>query len=291
MREVFAEYYPIDEDRLGALIETALIVVDGEVLLGLYRLHRSQANQVLDTLAALRSRLWLPYAAGRHYQDRRVEVAENQAARYAALSRAFIPPTRAELRQRVAGLEPLDPDAVTTVTDELATVLEHAADRYATMVAELADRAGVLSDPATGPDPIRSRLDHIFAGRVGARCPQSGHPDALWAEVLELADRAESVPVLFLTARCDERWYDGWLRPRPALVGQARAANPAGYAQVPLARLLESTEPVTGVAVGADTLSRWEPEHYPPPGEQPVPPSRRTEASATPATYSGRHCG
>ncbi|MFG1707440.1 PIN-like domain-containing protein [Nonomuraea sp. M3C6] len=75
-----------DDAQHREFFENAMIVLDTNVLLSLYELHASARDEVIDALARVQSRLWLPYQVGLEFVRRRHAVI---AARTRSLSEAL----------------------------------------------------------------------------------------------------------------------------------------------------------------------------------------------------------
>jgi len=82
MKSLFHEYYLPD---LEALWAHGLVALDSSVLLDFYSLSPDAAKDLLDTLKAIKDRLWLPHHVGLEYHRRRLPTIRKELAPYAQL--------------------------------------------------------------------------------------------------------------------------------------------------------------------------------------------------------------
>lgn len=78
MREKFRGYYGLDGSEIDELWESALIVVDTNVLLGLYGQTPKTRQTMIDILQGEQDRLWIPHQVALEFQ-RNKEKAQKQA--------------------------------------------------------------------------------------------------------------------------------------------------------------------------------------------------------------------
>jgi hypothetical protein len=77
MRSGFREWYPPTPEELQRLWTDAVIVLDSNVLLGLYQYPPSALEEFLSVLEAVRERLWLPHqAALEFHRNRELRIPE-----------------------------------------------------------------------------------------------------------------------------------------------------------------------------------------------------------------------
>jgi predicted nucleic acid-binding protein len=82
MRAEFPGHYRLPAAELKRLWKESVVVVDTSVLLDIFRVSEDTANQLLATLEALHSRLWLPYDVAREYHSNLERVIADQAKPY-----------------------------------------------------------------------------------------------------------------------------------------------------------------------------------------------------------------
>ncbi|MEM7794595.1 MAG: PIN-like domain-containing protein [Cyanobacteria bacterium P01_C01_bin.118] len=159
MKSKFKEYYQRSADELSALWADATIVLDTNVLLGLYRWPETPREDLLRVLQEYRDRLWLPYHVALEFHRNREKVALTQD-RVAAAKADDATSTLRKLRQTFEPLRQRHPtldiegvdNAIASFERDLLAKLESAAEAH----------PDVLTD-----DPIRDRLDKLFDGKTG----------------------------------------------------------------------------------------------------------------------------
>jgi hypothetical protein len=244
MRATYGEYYSPSSDELREFMETAIVVPDANVLLGLYELSSAEREQLLDLLEGVSDRLWLAYQAGLEYQRNRMGVIRKQSSSYERARALHGASTEETLRDALDNLSlPEDVhNEIRPLLADLVTRIAAAVAPYDTAVSEIAARHVVSPNDALRADPVRARLDAIFEGRVGvvpdaeikaARIVEGvrrqkeqippGYKDAskdteeeqvgdylLWAELLEFAgaDAQKDSKFLFVTSDTKEDWFE-----------------------------------------------------------------------------------
>jgi hypothetical protein len=297
VRDVFSEYYLPDDEQEAAFLREAVVVVDTNLLLSLYRMTAHERDQQLDALAKVADRLWIPYQVGWEFQRNRMKVIKERAGRYNTLGDVPSAGTAEAMRDEVRGLKlPADVTAeIEALLGPLTAQLDEVVAPFAEKARELAAKHVIDPGKALRHDPVRDRLDELFAGRVGAK-PEGAIRDGrvvearertarkkppgfkdqnkgddlakagdylLWAELLDHARGSAGVPQAFLFVTGDEK-EDWFVRdesgqptgPRVELIVEFAAANPHGYHQITHARFLELAQRHLGVTVDADTIAR-----------------------------------
>lgn len=191
MKDSFPEFYRPDDDELRQFVTEAVVVPDANVLLGLYRLSSQQRNDILNVLAAVNERLWIPYQVGLEYQRNRLQVLVGQAGLYDSLIDLTPKADLDTLRKKLDGLA----DLPVEVRAEAAELLEphsqrlaEVVDQYRAAATALRDAHVVSREQGFTSDPVRERLDELFNGRVG---PPPGSDKDLEDRVAEGQRRAE----------------------------------------------------------------------------------------------------
>jgi hypothetical protein len=243
MRDYFPGHYRASEEELAALWGEALIVPDTSALLALYRLPDRSRDKLLEILARLQERLFVPHQVVAEFQRNRIGVIEAQEGAYEDLARqvrGFPARVGGRMRQHPR-LEKADLER--QISEALAPVISHL-DR----LREEHPAPLVGSDPL-GADAVRDALDQLFAGRIGEerdlealietgrtrydkkRPPgyadaDKPEPDrygdlAIWSDILEAA-KSRQMPVILVTEerKADWWWKDGeqLVAPRSELV-------------------------------------------------------------------------
>jgi hypothetical protein len=74
MRRTYREWYRPSGDELRSLWQDALIILDSNVLLDLYKYPNDAVREFLGVLNALRERIWMPYQIGLEFHKNRERV-------------------------------------------------------------------------------------------------------------------------------------------------------------------------------------------------------------------------
>jgi len=75
MRNAFNEYYDLTEEEIDRIWNKALLVLDTNVLLSLYRLPSEARKEILVAISKYKDRLWMPFQVGYEYHEHRLEEA------------------------------------------------------------------------------------------------------------------------------------------------------------------------------------------------------------------------
>ncbi|MFG1503678.1 PIN domain-containing protein [Halobacteriovorax sp. ZH5_bin.2] len=78
MKNTFKEFYEISNNEKRKLLSKAVIVLDTNVLLNLYRYSKSTRDGWLNTLKQLKERIHIPYIVGLEYQKNRLKVIHSE---------------------------------------------------------------------------------------------------------------------------------------------------------------------------------------------------------------------
>ena len=79
MKNRFAEYYELPEERIKEIWEDSLIVFDTNVLLNLYRYNDDARDEFIKVIKFYKERLWIPYQVGLEFHRRREEIMRKNA--------------------------------------------------------------------------------------------------------------------------------------------------------------------------------------------------------------------
>jgi len=212
MKDMFAGYYSPQEDQLEALWSEALIVLDTNVILDLYRLPQDAQRQLFNLLDLLSKRLWIPHHVALEYQRRRLgvisSVQDDSKSVVDKLSESF-----QRLRKQIVDLQ-LGKRGV----EDLAQPLIDSMDESFKKLVLVAGRAldGQL-DPLSH-DPIRDRLGGILNGRVGKAPADQKTVDA-WSRTASTrflarmgpgykdADKSKEFPTFMSGGLCYEKKF------------------------------------------------------------------------------------
>ncbi|ROR23058.1 hypothetical protein EC845_1972 [Comamonas sp. BIGb0124] len=161
MRDLFVAYYQPTGEQFGTLWDKALIVLDTNVLLDLYRLPTSTRDEFLTVLSTLKDRLWIPHQVALEFQRRRITVinAERKSIQN-GLEKAV--GYFGDLKGIIAGLE-LEKRGL----QEKGSSLESGLIAMEEQVAKLFDEILAKQLNSFSEDPIRDSLDELYKGGVG----------------------------------------------------------------------------------------------------------------------------
>jgi len=216
------------------------VVLDASVLLDLYEYSETTIAETFAVLQKLAdsSRLWLPHQAALEYQRGRPAAIVSQETEQYDIAYAAVPKLRKiadELREKLGQHAYLNPD-------DTVEIVEKAARDYEDHVKHSRECHPSLRDT----DNIRSRLDSLYASRIGQpwsperlgdmakdgkeryeRGTPPGFADkdkpahlrygdlVFWCQVLEFA-AASSASIIVVTNDAKEDW---WTKPKGQLFG------------------------------------------------------------------------
>jgi hypothetical protein len=251
-------YRTVTEDDYRSLFSSGMIVLDANSLLNLYRYHAETRAVLLEVLARLKDRLWIPHQAMREFHDGRIFVIDSRSEE-TAHAIAEIDKCGAELEKQIRtwgrriGLQEAG-------IENLAKPIKEAASRIVGEIGSLGADSTFGEAQDTAKDPVVESLSHILAQCVGAPLSTDdlrevrkeakqritekrppGWKDAgkrenaegdyiIWYQTLQEA-KVRGVDVLFTTGDVKEDW---WRRER-------------GESKGPLPELVHEMHAVAGV--------------------------------------------
>jgi len=161
MRESFVGYYPPTSEEYERLWKEALIVLDTNVLLNLYRLPTSARDEFFSVLDLLKDRLWIPHQVALEFQRRRLSViATERKATESALGSAQ--DLVSELRKKVDSLQ-IEKRDLGLDTKPILDDLEKANEKLVKCI----ESAHHSQFEIASTDPVREKLDILLALKVG----------------------------------------------------------------------------------------------------------------------------
>lgn len=89
MKRIFEQYYRPSVEEFDALLKSASVVPDTNILLGLYRMPEKVADELLAILKAAREQLWMPYQVGFEYHERVDAVVAELRKQHAELDKTI----------------------------------------------------------------------------------------------------------------------------------------------------------------------------------------------------------
>lgn len=171
------------EDELNSALQSALVVLDTNVLLNLYRYNRSTRNDLLEVMRSLGERLWVPHQVMREFWRNRVSVLGSRGAGTEQALNALDKQQRAAaeaLHQwaKTTAIEVAERDAlinkITTLYGELEQIIQIHAPAAPTTVGgasdepvlreleALLDRKAVPRQTTLTGRPLLMRATHAF---------------------------------------------------------------------------------------------------------------------------------
>ncbi|MGI5238749.1 PIN-like domain-containing protein [Dactylosporangium sp. CA-139066] len=161
-------------------VRSALVVLDANALLHLYRVTPTARDQILVVLDELRQRLWIPHQAALEFHRNRIEVVSSRTSQLRELKQALREAPRkaiAELRRVTARLEGLrltymsqrEWSSERHGLDEpaLAARLAGVVDGALAELAELESEHDLRLGGIQAGDQVLDRLEGITRGRIG----------------------------------------------------------------------------------------------------------------------------
>lgn len=157
MRDKFKGYYQPTKDEENLLWGKALIIMDTNVVLDLYRYHAKTTRLYLDALEKFQIQLWLPYQIALEFHENRPVVrAESTKAHDERIGELNKFKNKMNSRAHKSKLRPLPIEV---------ELLEKVDSAISALDVEL-EAIRREADPKT-PDLILNKITALFEGRVG----------------------------------------------------------------------------------------------------------------------------
>ncbi|XVS67188.1 PIN-like domain-containing protein [Actinosynnema sp. CA-299493] len=164
--DAFPGYRRPSEEELAEALRSALVVVDANVLLNLYRYNESTRDDLLGLLRGVGDRLWIPHQVMREFWRNRLTVLAGRAASTDQVLTALA-------KQQRAADDALHQWAKTTaladaVRDDL---VRKVAELHRELVAAIGSHTPPSPDSpgAPGREPVLEELEALLRGKVGAK--------------------------------------------------------------------------------------------------------------------------
>lgn len=243
MRNTFLGYYRPTEIEFSRLWKKCLFVLDANVLLNIYRYSPSTRQELIDILTKISDRLWVPYQAATEYQQRRLDVIEQQSSAYEQIQNSFTTAqNKLESDLKLFSRHPfINVDSfinkLKTPIDEIKRELDRLKREHPNLLDgdDLRDTITDLHEGKVGLPYTKERLEEIY--KIGKerydRSTPPGFQDknkdgmrkygdlVLWFQILDQAKSTEK-PIIFIT---DDKKDDWWLKfngktlgPHPELI-------------------------------------------------------------------------
>lgn len=173
MENSFFGFYNPSSEQFDKLWREGTIVFDANAILDLYRLPPKARDELFTALEYFKDRLWLPYQVALEYQRNRFTViADRRTTTSAVLSTAAKLLT--DLKASVAELK-LDQYEAGFNSDDVLKEINPHVEKILAAIQDVQKNELDVSHS----DPIRDRLDAIFAGKVGQGPQSKSDMDAL----------------------------------------------------------------------------------------------------------------
>lgn len=159
MKNRFAEYYELPEERIKEIWENSLIVFDTNVLLNLYRYNEDARTEFINVIKFYKERLWIPYQVGLEFHRRREEIMRKNAAAYTTLGDKL----KEQLVKAVSTLEgEYSRHPYINMKDIRSKV-----ERCAAAIKKSLDKQAENHPDYSKEDKILNAITDLFDGRVG----------------------------------------------------------------------------------------------------------------------------
>ncbi len=290
MRSEFWAWYPPTEDEQRLFAEQAMIAVDTNVLLGLYRSSSSTADALLELLRRLDDRVWIPHHVAFEYQRGRLRVIAQQSGLLDALLHK-VKESQAALRQQ---LESHGNDIERHPGLDVAETLQWVEEAYSSLVNHIeSKRNSVISSvrAVSATDHIHSTTTQLLDGHIGSPFTEEelkqledegdqrfaekkppGYIDQdkrenkygdfiIWKEMIRQSKTAAR-PLVFVTEEQKADWWrkDGGLvaGPLPALREEFRAEAGQLFWMYRVSQFMSLSETFTSKAIDAAAVEEIE---------------------------------
>jgi PIN like domain len=167
----FDTYKTLTSADYSALFKSGLITLDANTLLDLYRYHAETRQALLDTLARLEGRLWVPHQAMLEFFENRISVIESRAE---------------EAEQVIEDLQKKEIDLESVVRqwanrtgfpkEKSGAMIDTIRVTVNTVAAQIGDHVSddsISQAEDTAKDPVLASLNSILQKSVGAPLPDA----------------------------------------------------------------------------------------------------------------------
>ena len=223
MKSKFPGFYHPDSAFFDALFKDAIIVLDTNILLDLYRVSPKTSQELLEIIKTLGDRIWIPYQVALEYHRDLFSVVEGQIKKYNEAKNAIesISKTFLEKRSHPFLSDYLHRKA-TDVFEELLQFFDSQEKELENVILEqsVKDELCKLLDSKIGNGFKSDELDKIYQEgeeRYKIQMPpgymdrnKSGNEKfgdlVVWKEIIQKS-KDDKKPVLFVTDDTKEDWF------------------------------------------------------------------------------------
>lgn len=262
MKSRFPGFYHPDGSFYDVLFKDAIIVLDTNILLDLYRVSPKTSKELLEIIKTLGDRIWIPYQVALEYHRDLFTVVEGQINKYneAAKTIESIRKTFLEKRSHPFLSDDLHKKA-TEVFEDLLQFFGNQEKELENVILEqsVKDELCKLLDSKIGDSFKPEELDKIYQEgeeRFKIQVPP-GYMDrnkpgnekfgdlVVWKEIIRKS-KEEKRPVLFVTDDTKEDWFVRFrgktYGPHPQLLKEFQDATGCQIYIYTLERFLENSE-------------------------------------------------
>lgn len=267
MKEEFRGYYRPTDEEFATLWQQATISLDANVLLNLYGYSATTRAEVIELLASIKTRIWIPYQFAREYHRNRPRAISEQVSSYADALKAI----RELLDQKLKPTHrhPFVTQRSMRDLERICKELEAGKQEY---------------DKLFSDDPYFGKVSEILSTRIGAQPSPEVHaricldgqkryaqkappgfadaakpePDRYgdllgWMEILEFGKNQQAPLILVTDDKKDDWWHmygkDRRLGPRPELIAEYWLTCEQQFYMYSLAEFLRLSQERLGQAV------------------------------------------
>lgn len=182
MKTTFPQYATKTPAQYASLWREALVVLDANVLLNLYRYREQTRDELLVILARLQNRVWIPHHVGLEFYRNRLKVISEQSNRFDEV-RKVVTDFQKNLRDNLGQLQVSTRHAQIN-PESLLHDIDRAIEEYYSVLDKQKENQPAVSED----DSIRDAVEEIFRGRVGAPISDQASLDNLYAEAKKRAE-------------------------------------------------------------------------------------------------------
>lgn len=223
MKTKFPGFYHPDTAFFDALFRDAIIVLDTNILLDLYRVSPKTSKELIEIIKKLGARIWIPYQVALEYHRDLFNVVEGQINKYKDATAAIESIRKTFLEKRSHPFLPDDlHSSATKIFDELLNFFETQKNELEGIIMEnsVKDELCQLLNSKIGDSFKTEELSSIYKEgeeRFSIHMPP-GFMDnkkpgnekygdlVVWKEILRKSKEAAK-PVLFVTDDTKEDWF------------------------------------------------------------------------------------
>ena len=179
MRDMFPGWYVPDGNSKDQMWNSAWVVLDSSTLLNLYKYPESARNDLFLGFAKVKDRLWLPHQVALEFQRNRLSVIADQVKKFDDASKVVTDFKnklngelgKLQLAKRHSAINP----------EKLLNNIEAQIETFLKELTEMKEKQPRVNSP----DLVRSKLDELLFGRIGAGPANQAELDEMYAEAEE----------------------------------------------------------------------------------------------------------